>query len=369
MKAKPDFEKIKQERVEVKAGSDSEKVSLFKREVEEKVEEGFSEEAARNFIVAERYKKWGELISSGAIEARTMSEKSEKGKYENAVLFYNTGVALRIKEAIKEGLTNEELKRLQEQCQASYENVEIEENSAEDEITKTAILKFYTKNISDKDKKDKNLIKDLEGLAESAAKQVKVLKMLYERVKDKLAILESSPQRDEKLQEILSADPKFGADLLWIAEINEHLRNEEARCVKETAAPQRFAEANGGIEKIIGHGMGGTLAIFVGRVFKIAWQSAFLKGQKADKKVQHFFKEITKESLELFSKEAYYGGALVGKAGRAGVAGAGKMAKFANRQSIKEGIAKAEKSSDETATLLRKVKKEAINDRSMDPTN
>lgn len=365
-----DFEKVKPGKEEVRTGGDREKVSLFEQEVKEKIEkDGISEQAARNFIVAERYKEFGKFINLGGIEARTRSVKGEKEKYESAVLFYNTGVALRIKEAIKEGLTSEELKSLQEQCEPFYENVAVGENPLEDKATETAILKFYTKNISDKDKKDKNFIKDLEGLAESAAKQVKVLKMLYERVEGKLADLENSPQRDEKLQELLSADPKFGADLLEIEKINEHLRQEEARCVKETAAPQRFAEANGGIEKIIGHGMGGTLAIFVGRVFKIAWQSAFLKGQKADKKVQHFFKEITKESLELFSKEAYYGGVLVGKAGRAGAAGVGKIAKLANRQSIKEGIVKAEKFSDDAVKLLRKVKKEAINDRSMDSTN
>ena len=353
MVAKPNFEKIKQGREEIEAGGDSEKTFSFNKEVKEKVEkDGISEQAARNFIVAERYKKWGELINSGAIEART---KSEKGKFESAVLFYNFKEALDIKEAIKEGLTGAELKSLQEQCRLSYENVVTQKNSLEDETTKTAILKFYTKNISDKDKNDKKYIKELEGLAEEAAEQVKVLKILYERVEDKLADLENSPQRDEKLQELLSADPKFGANLLWIAEINEHLRKEEERCTKETAAPQRFAEVGGGIEKIIGHGMGGSLVIFVGRVFKTAWQSAFLKGKKADEKVRHFFKEITKETLELFGKEVYYSGVLGKKAGRAGIAGAGKIANLANRRSIGNDIKKAEKLRDKTSEVLREA--------------
>ena len=366
--AKPNFEKTKQEQGEIKTGGNSEKVSLFKQEVEKKAEQdGTSKEVARNSIVAERYEKFGKLIKNGVVsETEIKNEKGEEEKSKSDVLFYNSPEALAIKEAIKEGLTGEELKSLQEQCGPSFESVG---PVKADEGDKAAIMELYIKNVSDKERNDKKFIKELEERAEGSAKLAKVLKMLYERVEDKLADLENSPQRDEKLQEILSADPKFGADLLEIERINEHLRNEEARCVKETAAPQRFAEANGGIEKILGHGMGGSLAIFVGRVFKIAWQSAFLKGQKADKKVQHFFKEITKESLELFSKEVYYGGVLAGKAGRAGVAGAGKMAKLANRQSIKEGIVKAEKFSDDAVKLLRKVKKEAINDRSMDPTN
>jgi len=84
--------------------------------------------------------------------------------------------------------------------------------------------------------------------------------------------------------------------------------------------------------------------------------------------MRHFFKELTKETLETVGAELYYVGRTSGKVVQVGVAGAGKVANI-NRQSIEEGIKKAEKFRDETATLLRKALKEATNDRSMDTTN
>jgi len=356
-------------------------------------ENGISKEAAQRSILQKRHNKFGGFIGKGPVnkieikskqdteeaepnkdEKKSEKEpaKKKKPKYlESDILFYRSKEAKRIESTLKKSLAGENLKDLHKDCELFYRN--IEEDIQADANNQAEIKKVYEKKYikyapgedvpNGKIKKD-NFIKGLEAHAKEAAMALEGLKILNGRVEDKLAALESSPDRDKKMRELIKDDPEFGADLFKIAEINEHLRKEEKRWQREMAAPKRFAEVGKSLENDLGRGCIFSLVFFVGKFFKIAWQSAFLKGQKADKKVQHFFKELTEETFKLVGTELYYAGSFVGKGSQAVIAGAGKVANV-NRQSIGEGIERAKKFRDETSEKLR----EAIYGSRMAPTD
>lgn len=403
MKAKPDFEKTEKridEEGKASVGHSRSGEAWFNYKAEKMAKEnGITKEAAQRSILEKRHNKFGEFISKGAVSKTEIKSKQDEKKVEpkqgeekgttelvkkkepkevkGKVLFYRSKEAKRIDSALKGSLAGGDLKHLQEQCKASYKNVGSKENPIKADAKNQAEInsvyeKRYVKYAPDEDTpkaKDKKgeFIKELGEHAEEAAKQLEILKILNERVKDKLAILEDSPDRDKKLQELITDDPELGANLFKIAEINEHLRKEEKRWQRDMAFPMRFREVGRSIKEDMGRGVLTSLALFTGKFFKIAWQSAFMKG-KPEEKVKHFFKELTEETIKLVGTEFYYAGSFFGKAGRAGVAGVGKLANI-NRQSIDDGIRRAEEYRDETAKLLRKVLKETIDDRSMDSTN
>jgi len=390
MKAKPDFEKIKEiagDGRKIITGHSGE--AWFDYKAEKMAQEnGITKEAAQRSILTKRHLNFGEFINHGAVSKTEIKNKQDEKKDEigsvkkkelkGKVLFYRSKEAKRIDSALKGSLKGGNLKNLQKNCEPLYKGVGNKENPVQADLSnQTEIKSVYEKKYikyapvegAPKEKaKKKEFTEGLEALAKSAAEQLEVLKILNERVKDKLSIIEDSPDRDKKLQELITADPELGADLFKIMEINKHLRKEEKRWQRDMALPMRFREVGQSIKEDVGRGFFTSLVLFTGRFFKIAWQSAFLKGKKPEEKMRHFFKELTKETLETVDAELYYVGRTSGKVVQVGVAGAGKVANI-NRQSIEEGIKKAEKFRDETATLLRKALKEATNDRSMDTTN
>ena len=345
-------------------------------------EKGITIEEAQRTLLRHRHRRFTELVKQGPVEIKfegMAGPQKDKKKEIEGDLFYQTNQAKKMEAAI-EGSLPGEAKRLKKQSEASYqiigsEDYPIEADPVNQAKIRSVYEKKYTKYAPGGDAvkaKRADFIKELEAKAEYAAEQLEVLKILNERVKDKLSMIEDlpegSPDRDKKLQELIAADPEFGDNLFKIIEINEHLREEEKRWQRDMALPKRFAEAGKSLSEDLGRGFFTTLAIFVGKFFKIGWQSIFLKGKKPAEKMKHFFKEVTPAALETVSHELYYVGKFGVKAAPVAPAVIGKLANV-NRQGLDDVTKRAKKFHAETYKLLEKVYKEATHDSSMDTTN
>lgn len=332
-----------------------------------------SKEREQKNILRRRLGRFGNLIGQGPIMTRVEkvgpkgAEKIKEVKGDEKVgpkvaqkekkteneLFYNAREAKRIKWAVRGSLEGEDLRKLREECQPFYKSVESEEEPIKADPENQAKIKGvyeakYMKyapsessSFGGKEKKNE-FIKEIEAQAKMVAKQLEVLRVLSERVKSRMAILENSglPEGDEKLRELIGRDPELGADLLKIVEINEHLKKEEKRWKGEMALPKQFEKVVESAKTDLGRGCLIPLVTFVGRFFKLGWQSIFLKGKKPEEKARHFVENLGKEITGLFSQEFYFLGRSGIEATKLVAAGVGKAANYADRESIERGINK-----------------------------